>query len=100
MPQIDRDAVERLARLSRLSLSEEEMGVFSRDLDAIIGHARDLETADTDNVVSMIGAADAKNVMREDELPDGRLPVGKEIKDVKRAFPEERGGRLKVPKIL
>lgn len=93
MALIDRKIIDHLAKLSRISLTEEEAGGFARELDAIIAHASDLAKADTDTVPPMIGAAEMKNVMRVDETAMERMVF-------EPSFPETQGSRLKVPKIL
>lgn len=93
MPIIDRNIVNHLAKLSRLSLTDEEADGFARDLSTIIDHANDLEKADTEGVSPMIGAADMKNIMRADEETAKGMAF-------EPSFPETQDGRLKVPKIL
>ena len=43
---VTREDVRHIASLARLELSEEEVDRFTRQLDAILGHAADLATAD------------------------------------------------------
>lgn len=93
MSAIDRKTIDHLARLSRLSLTEEEAEGFAHDLSAIIAHASDLEKADTKGVSPMIGAADIRNVIR----PDGEMTESMALDP---SFADMEGGRLKVPKIL
>ena len=93
MATINKDTIHHLARLSRLSLTEDEAEKFAHDLDTIIRYADDLKKVETEGIVPMIGAVEIKNSMRADEaiMDDTTFEP---------SFPDTHHGRLKVPKIL
>ena len=49
---VTRDDVRHIASLARLELTEEEVDRFTRQLDAILGHAADLVASDRGDPVS------------------------------------------------
>lgn len=62
---IDRETVEKLAKLTRVEISEEEKDSMVADLEAVLGYVSELSSADTSSVV---GALDEnRNRFREDE---------------------------------
>ena len=94
MSDITRDDVAHLARLARLAVSEEELDMFSRQIDAIV---------DTVSAVGRIGddvpptaqVVPQTNVLRPDErepsLPRDAVLAG---------APAAEEGRFRVPRIL
>lgn len=92
-----------LAHLARLNLTDEESARFSKDLNAIIRHFKDLEGAvGINEALKMIGGGmELKNITRTD-----RVSISREAESVDeeghivRAFPDSHEGYLKVQKIL
>lgn len=62
-----RDEILRIARLSRLELSDDEIPGLTDRLSAILDHVRRLDSVSTDGVEPMAHAAEAGNVLRDDE---------------------------------
>ncbi len=95
------ETVARLAKLARLGLSEKESEKIGHDLGTILKHFEELKKIDTEGITPMIGAADAKNMMRSDdedlETPEGGGLLRERILE---AFPDRAGDSLKVQKIL
>ncbi len=95
------ETVARLAELARLGLSEKESEKIGSDLGEILAHFEELGKIDTEGIMPMIGAADAKNVTRSDdedlETPEDGMRLGERIRE---AFPDRAGDSLKVQKIL
>lgn len=89
------EEIKRLAALSRLSFSEEELPRFAKDIDTILAYVGKLETFSL--------ASDTKeeyahrNVFREDIDPHEK---GKYTETLTNAFPEKSGDLLKVKRIL
>lgn len=65
--QITRKEVEHVARLARLSLREEEIELFTRQLSDILSYVEKLNELDTKDVEPTSHVLPVKNVMREDE---------------------------------
>ena len=92
---ITEDEVRYVAHLSRLALSDEEVGTFGRQLDDIISYVEKLNELDTSDVEPMIHAADRSNVFREDSAGESLTR-----KEALQNAPEEAEGCFKVPRIL
>ena len=87
--------LEHLAKLARIELEPKEEEKLLRDLGNILDHFTELQTVDTANVAPMTGGTDLKNVFRDDgERVNTNRGAGTE------AFPEKKGGFLKVPPIF
>lgn len=86
--------VEHVAKLARLSLSEEEKEMFSRQLGDILEYVDQLNEVNTDNVEPMAHAIPITNVMREDEV---KCEFTRE--ELMANAPDEEDGFFKVPKI-
>jgi len=69
-----RDEILRIARLSRLELSDDEISGLTERLSAILDHVRRLDSVCTDDIEPMAHAAEAGNVLRDDE-PAVSLPA-------------------------
>ncbi len=101
MPLITKKLLQNLANLSRLELSEAESKKFVKDLDAILKYVQALETVNDAGIKPMTGAANLKNIFRDDavDLNERALAASDEGRIIS-AFPESDRGRLKVPKVL
>ena len=95
MSRISLDEVKHVAHLARLEITEEEAEVFTKQLDAIIGYAEQLNELDTANIEPTSHVLDMKNVMRED-LPQEGIPREEVLKNA----PDHEDGQIKVPSIL
>ena len=87
--------IEKVARLARLELSEEEKSIFGKQLDQVLEYMEQLEGVDTEGVEPTSHAIPLSNVFREDEQRDS-FPR----EDVLGVAPEEEGGYFRVPRII
>lgn len=95
MSRISVDTVKHVANLARLAITEQEAEKFSKQLDAILTFAEQLEELDTQNVKPTSHVLDIKNVMREDVAEKG-LPVEEVLKNA----PDHDEDQIRVPAIL
>lgn len=95
MSRISVEQVKHVAHLARLAVTDEEAALFTKQLDAIITYAEQLDELDTTNVRPTSHVLDVKNVMREDKPAKG-LPV----EDVMKNAPDHKDGYVRVPTIL
>ncbi|MGG3561943.1 Asp-tRNA(Asn)/Glu-tRNA(Gln) amidotransferase subunit GatC [Neobacillus rhizosphaerae] len=95
MSRISNEQVKHVANLARLAITEEEAEKFTKQLDAIISFAEQLNELDTTNVKPTYHVLDMKNVLRED-VPQPGLPREEVLKNA----PEHQDGQIKVPSIL
>jgi aspartyl-tRNA(Asn)/glutamyl-tRNA(Gln) amidotransferase subunit C len=86
--------VEHIAKLARLTLSEDEKRLYTEQLGKIIGYFDELKTIDTTGIEPMSHALPVLNVMREDEV---KAPPGHEV--LLKTAPQVEGDFFKVPKI-
>jgi aspartyl-tRNA(Asn)/glutamyl-tRNA(Gln) amidotransferase subunit C len=81
--------------LARLAITEEEAEKMTKQLDAIITFAEQLNELDTENVEPTYHVLNMKNVLREDVSQQG-LPREEVLKNA----PQHQDGQFKVPSIL
>ncbi|HVN26313.1 MAG TPA: Asp-tRNA(Asn)/Glu-tRNA(Gln) amidotransferase subunit GatC [Candidatus Paceibacterota bacterium] len=93
--EINKQELERLAKLARLSLTPHEEEKFVKDLGAILDHFKELQSLDTAKVEPMSGGTDLSNVFRDDaERENTNRGAGTE------AFPKKENGYLKIPPVF
>ena len=87
--------VEHVAKLSRLSLTPEEIEHLTRELGGILGHAADIEALDLDGVPATAHPLPLENVFRVDEV---RATLDRD--EVLAQAPAAEDHRFRVPRIL
>ncbi len=92
--QID---IEKLAKLAKLSLKEDEREELAGQLPKILDYVAKLQEVDTSDVEAKEYLMDVRNAFREDVVREG---VQDEAERVRGAFPKSTGGALEVPVIL
>lgn len=90
-----RKEVEKVAKLARLKLSEDEVDLFTAQLGQILEYVHILDQLDTDSVEPMAHAIEVSNVFRED-APRESLPR----EDALANAPKSDGQAFLVPPIL
>jgi aspartyl-tRNA(Asn)/glutamyl-tRNA(Gln) amidotransferase subunit C len=70
MAKLTREDVLKLADLSKLRLSEEEVEKLRSELSEILNYVKILDKVDTDNLEPTYQITGLKNVMRPDEIRD------------------------------
>ncbi|HZA20490.1 MAG TPA: Asp-tRNA(Asn)/Glu-tRNA(Gln) amidotransferase subunit GatC [Actinomycetota bacterium] len=92
---LDRAAVDHVARLARLDLSDAEREQMLAELSQILEHAERIQALDLDGVEPTSHAVPIVNAMR----PDVKTPsLPQEV--ALRNAPESEDGRFKVPRII
>ena len=94
MPRVTVDTVDHVARLARLSLTDEEKHLFARQLEEILAWAESLQGLDTSGVPPMSQPRDASS-LREDE-PCRSLDRG----TVLEGAPDPAEGLFRVPRVM
>jgi len=87
--------IEKVARLARLELSEEEKVTFGNQLEQILTYMEQLNRLDTTGVEPTSHAIPVHNVFREDET---RPSFPQE--EVLSISPDQENGHFKVPRII
>ncbi len=92
---LDRAAVDHVARLARLDLSEAERERMQAELTQILGHADRIQSLDLDGVPPTSHSVPLSNVLRPDEVTPS-LPPEEALANA----PEAEDGRFRVPRII
>jgi len=93
--KIDQQQVRKVAKLSRLQLTEQEVEEFAGQLSAILEYVEKLNELDTTNVEPLAHCLPISNVFRADEVKES-LGTEKTLANA----PRKDGDFFKVPKIL
>ena len=93
--RINPEAVAKVAKLARLSLSDEELQQATHQLSDMLDHFADIDALDLDDVEPMTHPLPLVNVMREDIEQDVL-----DRDEVLAAAPVSEDGRFRVPPIL
>ena len=84
-----------VAKLARLELTDEEVEVFGRQLEDLLGHVNALGELDTASVPATAQVVESRNVMRDDVL----APCLDRERVLSEA-PQRQGGFFRVPRII
>ena len=93
--RIDQAQVRKVARLSRLELTEAEVEEFTGQLSAILDYMEKMNELDTDSVEPLAHCLPISNVFRADSVKES-LGTEKTLGNA----PQRDGEFFKVPKIL
>lgn len=96
MADITRDDVLKLARLTRISLSDDEIVEFQSEFAEILKYVEQLDAVDISNEKPTTQVTGLTNVMREDVVKD----YGYTAKDLLKNAPHTQGDLLKVKRML
>ncbi len=96
MGKLTRDQVLKLAHLSRLKLTDEEIERFRVELSEILEYVEQLEKADTKGLEPTYQVTGLKSVMREDEIVDYQAKP----KDLLAGAPAVEKNQFKVKRVL
>jgi aspartyl-tRNA(Asn)/glutamyl-tRNA(Gln) amidotransferase subunit C len=92
---LDRAAVDHVARLARLDLSETEREKMRAELSVILEHVEKIQGLDLNGIEPTAHAIPIRNVMRPDEVRESLEPA-----EALRNAPEAEDGRFRVPRII
>ncbi len=89
------ETVKQVAHLARLSLAEEEVELFTRQLNDILKYVEKLNELDTTDVPPMAHVLELHNAFRDDVVQPG-LPRGEALANA----PDQQRESFAVPKII
>ncbi|HKN56056.1 MAG TPA: Asp-tRNA(Asn)/Glu-tRNA(Gln) amidotransferase subunit GatC [Amycolatopsis sp.] len=95
MPNISRDEVAHLAQLARLAVTDDELDVFSGQLDQILDAVAKVSEVAADEVPPTSHAVPLTNVFRQDTVRAGLTQ-----QEALAGAPAVEDGRFRVPRIL
>jgi len=93
--KINQEQVRKVAKLSRLELTEAEVEEFTSQLSAILDYVAKMNELDTTNVEPLAHCLPISNVFRQDRIGES-LGTEKTLANA----PQRDGDFFKVPKIL
>jgi aspartyl-tRNA(Asn)/glutamyl-tRNA(Gln) amidotransferase subunit C len=96
MTKLSKDDVLKLAQLSRLSLSDDELNEFSEELSAILQYVEQLSGVDVSGLKPTNQVTGLTNVMREDVVKD----YGYKAADLLQNVPSTKDNQLKVKRMI
>ncbi len=92
---LTKEAVERVAHLSRLQFTEDELEAQYQQLESIIEMMDVLSEIDTENITPLNHVMDIYNVFRVDEVHESM-----EVEKILQNAPSESENMFQVPKIV
>lgn len=96
MPDIiTKQEVEKVAKLARIKITEQEKEKFAKQLTGILDYVNQLSEVNTDNVKPTAQVTELKNIMRPDEVMPYENPA-----NLVESAPESRDGQVKVKSIF
>jgi aspartyl-tRNA(Asn)/glutamyl-tRNA(Gln) amidotransferase subunit C len=93
--KIDREALDKIAHLSRLEFDEKDAEKMMRDMTAIVDWVEKLKEVNTDGVEALTTMSHEINAMREDEVKE-HLSRDRALQNA----PEKDSEFFRVPKVL
>ena len=96
MSQITLEEVQALARLAKITLSEEQAVRMQQEISAILGFVEQLNQVDTKGVEPTYQVTGLMNVTRPDEIIDYKVTPEILLKNT----PSRQDGSLKVKRVL
>ena len=95
MSKINSKDVRKVAKLARLQIPENEIEIYTSQLEKILGYVAQLEKVQTDDIPPTTRAVEVINVVREDLIDQTK--IREELLD---QAPQREGDFFRVPKIL
>lgn len=92
---ISKEEVLKIAKLSKLELSEKELEKYMIDLSNIVDFANQLSSIDVNEVKPTAHILDIQNVFKEDEVKPSCLR-----EEILKNAPSAQGGCVSVPKVV
>jgi aspartyl-tRNA(Asn)/glutamyl-tRNA(Gln) amidotransferase subunit C len=96
MSKLSREDILKLAKLSRLTLTEEEITQFGDEIGAILGYVEQLQEADLANVEPTYQVTGLKDVTRADKVIDYQAKPA----DLLKGAPDTEKGHFKVKRMV
>ena len=96
MAELTKEDILKLARLSRLKLTNDEVSEFQKEISDILGYVDMLGKADTKGLMPTYQTTGLKNVTRKDEIMD----YGPTQEDLLKNVPARDKSYIKTKRIL
>ncbi|MEO5627807.1 MAG: Asp-tRNA(Asn)/Glu-tRNA(Gln) amidotransferase subunit GatC [Candidatus Saccharimonadales bacterium] len=96
MSKLSREDILKLARLSRLELTEEEIGHFQNEIGEILKYVELLQTVDLEGLEPTYQVTGLKDVTRKDEIVEYQAKP----QDLLKNAPNSEANQFKVPRMV
>lgn len=96
MTKISRDEILKLAKLSKLKLSDDEITKYQKELSEILDYAENLSKVDTKGLKPTSQVTGLENATRADEIIDYQVSP----KTLLQNAPSVKDGQIKVKRVL
>jgi aspartyl-tRNA(Asn)/glutamyl-tRNA(Gln) amidotransferase subunit C len=96
MAKLSVSDVLKLAKLSKIQLTKDELDEFAQELSAILDYAEQLASVDTADLDPTIQVTGLTNVSRKDEVID----YGMTPEQLLRNAPAQQNGMIKVKRVI
>lgn len=96
MSKLSKEEVLKLAKLSKLRLSDEEIEKFQKEISDILGYVEQLSSVDTEGLKPTSQVTGLENVTRKDEI----LNYGVSNEELLKNAPDTKDGQFKVKRVL
>ena len=93
--QVSKEEILHITNLAQLELKDEEIEKYMENLQEILDFANIVNNAPVDGLDVTIGANEAKNVFRKDEVK-----LFKDVDSLLQNAPEQTNHMFKIPKVL
>ena len=93
--KVTKEEVKKIAKLSKLSLSDSELKNHTKDMNNILEYMDLLNEIDTSNTEELVNVHDAKSNLREDNSEDS-IPKDKVIDN----SPQSKEGYIEIPLVV
>ncbi|MBO6232679.1 MAG: Asp-tRNA(Asn)/Glu-tRNA(Gln) amidotransferase subunit GatC [Clostridia bacterium] len=93
--QVSKEEILHIANLAMLNIEENEIEKYRENLNDILDFAETIKNAKTENIDITIGANEAKNIFRKDEI--------KKFEDTQSLLqnaPSQNQNMFKIPKVI
>lgn len=94
---MNNEEIQKLAELSRLTLSESERDSYKKDFEGILKYIDTIKNVEVEGKEHMNPSFVTKNIMRDDSNP---YPAGAFTEELLDAAPRTEGNYIKVNKVL
>lgn len=93
--KVSREEILHIANLADLELEENEIDTYLQNLQEILNFANVVNNAPTEGLDITVGANEAKNVFRKDEIK-----VFEDNQNLLQNAPEQEQNMFKIPKVI
>ena len=95
MSKITSNDVRKVAKLARLEIPDDQVEIYTSQLEKILAYVAQLEEVETEGVLTSTRAVEAVNVVRTDTVITSNIK-----EDLLDQAPHREGNFFRVPKIL